>query len=221
MMKTFSIEAINQAIDGRLTGNPAILITGVEQVSEATENHLTFIGQKKYVEQWHESSALAAIVLDGLDIEAGEGRALSRVANADLALAQVLNMFAPEPPKCEAGIHSTAVIDSTAIIGAAAAIGAGCYIGPGVVIGPGTRLYPNVTVLDGTRIGSQTVIWSGAVIRERCRIGNDCIIHPNVTIGADGFGYRPSPGWSRLGQDPPDRYRRNWGRRRDWRRQLC
>ena len=41
-------------------------------------------------------------------------------------------------------------------------------------------------------IGSRTVIWSGTIIRERCRIGNSCIIHPNVTIGADGFGYRPS-----------------------------
>ena len=40
---------------------------------------------------------------------------------------------------------------------------------------------------------SETIIWSGTVIRERCCIGNYCIIHPNVTIGADGFGYRPSP----------------------------
>ena len=192
-MKTFTIEAINQAIGGTLTGNPAILITGVEQVSEATESQLTFIGQKKYVKLWHQSSASAAIVKDSLDIEPGQERALVSVADPDLALAQVLKMFEPEPPRCEAGIHSTAVVDSTAIIGATAAIGAGCYIGPGVVIGTGTKLYPNVTVLDDTRIGSQTVIWSGTVIRERCSIGNCCIIHPNVTIGSDGFGYRPSP----------------------------
>ncbi len=192
-MKNFTIEAINQAIGGTLTGNPAILITGVEQVSEATESQLTFIGQKKYVKLWHQSSASAAIVKDSLDIEPGQERALISVADPDLALAQVLKMFEPEPPRCEAGIHSTAVVDSTAIIGATAAIGAGCYIGPGVVIGTGTKLYPNVTVLDDTRIGSRTVIWSGTVIRERCSIGNGCIIHPNVTIGSDGFGYRPSP----------------------------
>ena len=192
-MKKFTIEAINQAIGGTLTGNPAILITGVEQVSEATESQLTFIGQKKYVKLWHQSSASAAIVKESLDIEPGQERALVSVADPDLALAQVLKMFEPEPPRCEAGIHSTAVVDSTAIIGATAAIGAGCYIGPGVVIGTGTKLYPNVTVLDDTRIGSQTVIWSGTVIRERCSIGNCCIIHPNVTIGSDGFGYRPSP----------------------------
>ena len=31
------------------------------------------------------------------------------------------------------------------------------------------------------------------MVRERCHIGNDSIIHPNATIGADGFGFRPDP----------------------------
>ena len=192
-MKKFTIKEINQAVNGTLVGNPKILITSVEQIFEATKNQLTFIGKKKYIKLWDQSRALAAIVTDGLDVEPGKDRALVRVADADLALAQVLQLFEPEPPNCAPGIHSTAVVDSTAEIGAGAAIGAGCYIGPGVVIGTNTRLYPNVTVLDDSSIGSETIIWSGTVIRERCRIGNDCIIHPNVTIGADGFGYRPSP----------------------------
>ena len=192
-MKCFTIEEINQKINGKLKGNPAILITGVDQVADAKKNQLTFIGEKKYIKLWQQSSALAAIVNDGLDIEPGPDHALIFVADADLALAEVLEMFELEPPKCEIGIHSTAVIDSTAKIGAGAAIGAGCYIGPSVVVGENTKLYPNVTVLDYTSIGSGTVVWSGTVIRERCRIGNFCIIHPNVTIGADGFGYRPSP----------------------------
>jgi UDP-3-O-[3-hydroxymyristoyl] glucosamine N-acyltransferase len=192
-MKKFTIEEINQAVDGTLVGNPAILITGTNQISEATKNQLTFIGEKKYVKLWDQSSASAAIVNDDLDIKPGKDRALVRVPDADLALAKVLHMFAPEPPKCEPGIHSTAVVDSTAEIGAGAAIGAGCYIGSGVVIGTNTRLYPNVTVLDDARIGSETIIWSGTVIREQCRLGDGCIIHPNVTIGADGFGFRPSP----------------------------
>lgn len=192
-MIKFTIEEINQAVNGTLAGNPTILISGVEQISEATKNQLTFIGEKKYIKLWGQSNASAAIVNDNLDIEPGKDRALVRVPDADLALALVLQMYEPEPPKCEPGIHSTAVVDSTAEIGSGASIGAGCYIGPGVVIGANTKLYPNVTVLDDTSIGSETIIWSGTVIRERCRIGNHCIIHPNVTIGADGFGYRPSP----------------------------
>lgn len=34
--------------------------------------------------------------------------------------------------------------------------------------------------------------WPGSVVRERCAIGHDCIVHPNASIGADGFGYRAS-----------------------------
>jgi len=202
-MKQYTTEQINQAANGALYGSPTIMITGIEHISEATTNQLTFIGEKKYIKLWDRSPASAAIVNDSLDVEPGEGRALIRVADADLALADVLQLFEPEPPKCEPGIHSTAVVDSTAEIGQGAAIGAGCYIGSGVVIGADTKLYPNVTVLDHSSIGSETIIWSGTVIRERCRIGDHCIIHPNVTIGADGFGYRPSPdgrGWVKIPQ---------------------
>ncbi|BBO70624.1 UDP-3-O-acylglucosamine N-acyltransferase [Desulfosarcina alkanivorans] len=192
-MKKYTIEAISRAVGGKLSGNPTIEITGVEEISRAVKTQLTFIGQKKYIKLWDRSGASAAIVNQRLDVDPGQGRATVSVADADLAMAQVLNLFAPAPPACEAGIHPAAVVDATASIGPGAAIGAGCYVGPGVVIGAGSTLYPNVTVLDHTRIGSQTVVWSGTVIRDRCLIGDHCIIHPNVTIGADGFGYRPSP----------------------------
>ncbi len=192
-MEQYTIEQINKAVNGTLDGSPTITITSVEQISEATENQLTFIGEKKYIKLWERSSASAAIIKESLDAEPGQGRALIRVADFDLALTDALRLFEKPPPRCGPGIHATAVVDATAVIGEGAAIGAGCYLGPGVVIGANTRLYPNVTVLDDTRIGSGTIIWPSTVIRERCRIGDNCIIHPNVTIGADGFGFMPSP----------------------------
>lgn len=193
ILKQYTTEQINQAVNGTLDGSPTIMITSVEQISEAKVNQLTFIGEKKYIKLWEPSGASAAIINDSLDVEPGPGRVLIRVADADLAMANVLRLFETAPPKCGPGIHSTAVVDTTAVIGEGTVIGAGCYIGPGVVIGANTKLYPNVTVLDDTHIGSGTIIWSSTVIREHCQIGNHCIIHPNVTIGADGFGYRPSP----------------------------
>jgi UDP-3-O-[3-hydroxymyristoyl] glucosamine N-acyltransferase len=192
-MKKISIHEINQAVGGTLVGSPTVEITGVEEIAKAKADQLTFIGEKKYANLWKQSKAPAAIVNDSLDIVPGEGRAFVRVADADLAVAVVLQMFAPPPPAIEPGIHPTAVLAPTATIGEGAAVGAGCYIGARVEIGADVILYPNVTVLDESRIGKNTVIWPGTVIRERCRIGNDCILHPNVTVGADGFGYRPSP----------------------------
>ena len=192
-MKQFSMKEINQAVNGTLDGDPTISITGVEEITKARANQLTFIGEKKYANMWGRSQAAAAIVSDSLDIEPGEHRAFVRVPDADIAMAKVLQMFELKPPVCEPGTHPTAVIDPTAEIGKGVAIGAGCYIGPRVIIGHNARLYPHVTVMDDSSIGSDTIIWSGTVIRERCHVGSSCILHPNVTIGADGFGYRPSP----------------------------
>jgi len=173
-------------------GDESIVISGIEQIDLAEPNQLTFIGGKKYVPLWETSRASAALVNEGLAVEPGPGRALVRVRDADLAMAEVLRMFEPPAPIIAAGIHPNATVDTTATLGEGVSIGAGCYVGAGARIEAGTKLYPNVTILDGVTIGAQCVLWSGVVIRDRCRIGNGCILHPNVSIGADGFGNRPS-----------------------------
>jgi UDP-3-O-[3-hydroxymyristoyl] glucosamine N-acyltransferase len=192
-MKTFSIEEINETLKGQIVGNTGIKITAPEQLELASNSEITFIGHKKYEKLWETSKACAAIVNEDIAIEPGDNRVFIKVKNADLAMSQVLSLFAPPSPLFHQDIHSTAIIDSSAIIGTAVKIGAGCYIGPKVILRDNVTLYPNVTVLDECKVGTNTVIWSGAVIRERCEIGNDCIIHPNATIGADGFGFRPDP----------------------------
>jgi UDP-3-O-[3-hydroxymyristoyl] glucosamine N-acyltransferase len=48
-MKQFTIDEINQVLNGTVIGNLTVVIIGVEQISEAMENQLTFIGEKKYI----------------------------------------------------------------------------------------------------------------------------------------------------------------------------
>jgi UDP-3-O-[3-hydroxymyristoyl] glucosamine N-acyltransferase len=115
-----------------------------------------------------------------------------QVASADLAMAQILEFFAPPEPKSPTGVHPAAVVDPAAILGNNVSIGPGCYLGPNVKIGDDSVLYPNVTIMDESTVGCRTRIWPGVVVRERCHIGDDCIIYQNASIGADGFGYRPS-----------------------------
>ena len=191
-MKSFTIQEINQILKGNLVGNTNQNITGPEQLEKATHKHITFIGSSKYVPLWKTSKACAAIVNENLEIEPSENRALIKVKNADLAMAKLLEVFELEPPQFDVDIHPLAVIHETASIGEDCKIGAGCYVGKNVVLGKSVILYPNVTILDETKIGNGTVVWSGTVIRERCEIGSYCIFHTNVSIGADGFGYRPS-----------------------------
>ena len=192
-MKSYSIQEINEILKGDIVGDTFHQITAPEQLESATETEISFIGNKKYEKLWATSKACVAVVNEDISIEPGENKAFIKVKNADLAVSQVLELFAPPTPLFHIDIHPTATIDDTATICNGARIGAGCYIGPKVIIGDNATIYPNVTILDECTIGKNTVIWSGTVIRERCHIGNDCIIHPNATIGADGFGFRPDP----------------------------
>ena len=192
-MKQFTIEEINEVLKGTIVGSITTKITAPEQLEVANETEISFIGNKKYEKFWATSKACAAVVNNDIAIEPGENRAFIKVNNADLAMSQVLEMFAPAAPIFSIDIHPTAVIDASASIGNNTKIGAGTYIGPNVQIGENVIIYPNVTILDECTIGNNTTIWSGTVIRERCHIGSHCIIHPNATIGADGFGFRPDP----------------------------
>ncbi|MAE07648.1 MAG: UDP-3-O-(3-hydroxymyristoyl)glucosamine N-acyltransferase [Bacteroidetes bacterium] len=191
-MKSLTIKEINEILKGELVGDTNQRIIGAEQLDKASNNHISFIGSSKYALLWDTSKACAAIVNDKLEIEPGENRALIKVNNADLAMAKLLEVFDPGLPQVDYDIHPTAVIHESATMGKGCKIGAGSYIGKDVILGDSVVLFPNVTILDETKIGNGTVIWSGTVIRERCEIGQFCIFHTNVSIGADGFGYRPS-----------------------------
>ncbi|NJX16470.1 UDP-3-O-(3-hydroxymyristoyl)glucosamine N-acyltransferase [Tamlana crocina] len=191
-MASYTVEEINNLLKGELVGNTTQKIEGPEQLRKAKPHHITFIGSTKYLKYWDESEASAVLVNDILSLEPGENRAIIKVKNADLAMAQVLELFNPPAPVFESDIHPTAVIHDTAKIGEGCKIGPNCYVGKDVVLGNGVVLYPNVCIFDETIIGDHTVAWSGTVIRERCIIGSHCIFHTNVSIGADGFGYRPS-----------------------------
>jgi len=192
-MKSFSIQEINAIVKGSVEGNTTHRINGAEQINLAGPHHITFIGNRNYAPLWKESKASAALVDERIDLTPGDNRVLIKVKDVDLAMAYLLELFMPEPPVFEEAIHPSAVIHKTAILGTGCKIGAGCYIGAQVQLGENVIVYPNVTILDACRIGRNTILWSGTVIRERCDIGSFCILHPNVSIGADGFGYRPGP----------------------------
>ena len=190
-MKTYTLQDINTVLNGKIVGNTDEKFSAPEQLDLAKKSEISFIGNKKYEKNWENSQASLAIVNEDISIEPGLNRAFIKVKNADLAMCQILDLFAPSLPIFHSDIHKTACVDDTAIIGKNSKIGANAYVGPNVVLGENVTIYPNVTLLDEVTIGSNTVIWSGAVIRERCHIGSNCIIHPNATIGADGFGFRP------------------------------
>ena len=191
-MFKFSLDQITTLLSATQLGNATQDFTGLNHLEKATSDQISFIGSSKYAKLYGSSNAGAIVINENLKHLVSGEIPLLIVDNADLAMAKLLSVFEPEPPFIEFDIHPMATVHHSAKIGKDSSIGAGCYIGANVVIGDGVVIYPNVTILDDSSIGTQTIIWPGTVIRERSKIGAFCILHNNVSIGADGFGYRPA-----------------------------
>ncbi len=192
-LPTYTTAQICQHVSGQLEGPDDLKIEGVEGLVQAVPGQVTFIADERFADQWAASKASAALVKQDVAVPTDPARAVIRVPDADLAVAAVLELFAPPPPHVEAGTHASAVVDPSCELGPGVSIGANCFVGRQARIGRDTVLHANVTILDEVQIADGCVLWPGVVVRERCVIGDHCILHPNVTIGADGFGYRPAP----------------------------
>lgn len=192
-MKSYSVEELNELLKGELIGNTSHQIIGAEELAKSSENHISFIGSRKYEKLWPSAKAAVAVVGKDISIEPGENRAFIKVDHVEVSMIALLNLFAPAYSQSAPDIHPSAIIDSTAKLGEGCKVGAGSYIGRNVKLGKNVKIYPNVTILDECSIGDHTIIWPGAVVREDCHIGQYCILHPNCNIGADGFGFTKSP----------------------------
>ena len=199
----YTAAGLAEKVDGELRGDGSLKITGINDLTNARPDQITFITDARYVQCWRESSAgaalvSAAVVDDVAEADSDAKRPLIVVPNAELASITVLVLFQPPEPLPNVGVHPTAWVHESATIGEGARIGPhvsidhNAKIGDGVVLHAGVRIYPEVI------IGEHSVLHSNGVVRERCRIGRQCILHQGVGIGADGFGYRPAPDGSGL-----------------------
>ena len=201
-MKEYRADEISKIVGGNLIGKGQIIISSVSSLKNATENDVTVIKNKKYIMEWRKTNSLVTVISKSMNLKPKIEGALIFVEDTNIAIIKVLKLFQLPRPNIKKKISEKATVDNSAIIEDNVAIGPGCYIGKNVYIGENTTLYPNVTVFDGAIIGKNTIIWSGTVIMDKCTIGYGCIIHPNVTIGGDGFGYHFSEEDDRLVRFP-------------------
>ncbi len=189
----YTTQQVAELVNGRLEGPADLEIRSLGDIDRAAADALTYIGDAAHARRWPESRACAALANNDLAIDPIPGRALVRVPNVDLAMAAMLERFAPAALVPEPGVHAKAMVEPSAQIGPDVRIGPGAVVGRGVVIAAGSIVHANATVCDEVRLGERCVVWPGAVIRERCTLGDRVVIHANATIGSDGFGYRTDP----------------------------
>ena len=192
-MKQLTAQQIVELVDGKLIGDPEVVITGASSLDHGTETQAAFIGSKRYLEQLGDSKIGIILVEKELEKLLPADRNFIICENVDYAFSKIIAFFAPEPIAYEPGIHPTAVVDPTA------KIGKNVYIGANAVVEAKSEIGDNTTIGAGSFIGQEVKIGQGnqiapnVTIMHRCIIGNMNIFHPGVVIGADGFGFVPGP----------------------------
>jgi UDP-3-O-[3-hydroxymyristoyl] glucosamine N-acyltransferase len=168
----------------------ARVITGVASLAQAKETELTYLSSDQFLKQFDTTRAAAAIVHKRVKLAQEPRLIVLIVDDAELAVAKVLELFAPPVPRPPVGIDPSARVAATATIGESAAIGPFVSVGDRTQIGRGAVLHPGVHIADDVTIGDDCVLFPNVVIRERITIGHRVIIHAGSVLGTDGFGYR-------------------------------
>ena len=172
-------------INGDISGDPNIEITGVSEIQNGDKGTITFLGNQRYQKYIDNTLASAVIVSDENHLAGKDGVI---VKNPQLAMAKVLTMFFPDEFKSK-GIHPKSIIDSSSNIGKNVTIEAGAIIEAGVIIGESTLIGANVFIGKNTKIGKGCKIYQNVVIHDNIFIGNKVTIHGGTVIGCDGYGF--------------------------------
>ena len=189
-MPTFTLGEIAKLLNCPAPAGAASAITGVATLQEAGPGELSFLGSDAYLEQFQQTKAAAVIVSKKVRLPEPAARPVFVVDNADLAVAQVLERFAPPVPRPATGVHASAIVDPTASIAPGASIGKLVVIGARAKIGKNSVVHDGVMIADDVTLGEHCEIFQNVVLRERITLGDRVIINAGSVLGTDGFGYR-------------------------------
>ena len=178
-------------------------ITGLAALDQANIGDISYIEGAKFASYVSQTKASALILPQNPTLQSqAQERGIAWIATPDprLLFAGAIALFY-QPYRPVPEIHPTAVIDPTAKIGQDVYIGPHAVIQQNVEIGNGVIIHPNVVIYPHAHIGDRTTLHANCTIHERTRIGSDCLINSGAVIGAEGFGFVPTPtGWVKMEQ---------------------
>lgn len=187
-------------VEGVVEGDGEVKVSGFGKIEEAGRGMVTFLANPKYTHFIYETDASVVLVSNDFEAERPVKATLVRVADPYATLAKLLELVEKSKPRPK-GIEQPSYIAETATVGADCYVGAFAYIGEGAKVGDKTLVYPQAYVGRHVSIGADCVIYPGVKIYDGCKIGDRCVIHSGAVIGADGFGFAPSPeGYEKIPQ---------------------
>lgn len=196
----FSAKQIATFIQGEIIGDENATVHTFAKIEEGIPGAISFLSNPKYTPYIYDTQSTIVLVNKDFTPEQEVKATLIKVDNAYESLAKLLNLYEMSKPK-KTGIHSLAFVAETAKIGKDVYIAPFACIGDHAEIGDNTMIHPHATIGGGAKVGSNCIIYSGATIYHDCRIGNGCVLHSGCVIGADGFGFAPTPqGYEKIPQ---------------------
>lgn len=155
-------------------------ITGLNTLLDSNENQLTFLENKKYINDLKSTKAAAVLVTPENASEVPSGTIALVCDEPYLNLAKISKLFAPNVVETNG---------SEPLIGNKTTVMPNVYIGKDSVIGSDCTIMAGAFIGDNVKIGNNTIIYPNVTIYRDCIVGNDCIIHAGTVIGSDGFGF--------------------------------
>jgi len=204
-MITHTAAEIAHICGATLEGDGNVELVGPAALGEASGNQISFARDGRFVSQLQQTRAGAVIVPHDLrseDLKLGRpNMALLRVENPSQAFSKAIATFLPLLERPFGVIEEGALIDPSAQLEEGCSVAGGASVGKDARIGRDVILYPGCAVGAGATIGAGTVCHPNVVIYAGSSIGERCILHAGCVIGADGFGFDPTPrGWEKVPQ---------------------
>lgn len=196
----FSAKQIAAFIQGEIIGDENATVHTFAKIEEGIPGAISFLSNPKYTPYIYETEASIVLVNKDFTPEQEVKATLIKVDNAYESLAKLLNLYEMSKPK-RTGIDPRAYVAETAKIGKDVYIAPFACIGDHAEVGDNTVIHPHATVGGGAKIGSNCILYANATVYHDCRVGNNCILHAGCVIGADGFGFAPTPqGYEKIPQ---------------------
>ncbi len=165
----------------------------IKSLSEAEPSSLSFLSNKKYIEDYKKSKAGACIVPYNFENISTNNTILLRAHNPYYSYAKALDLFYSKARRIVSQITPSAYVSSSA------KIGKNCYIGHNVVIEDEVEIGDNSVIESGTfidfgvKVGLAARIDSNVSISHAI-IGDNVVILAGARIGQDGFGFATDKG---------------------------
>ena len=196
----FSAKQFAAFIQGEIIGDENATVHTFAKIEEGIPGAISFLSNPKYTPYIYETEASIVLVNKDFTPEQEVKATLIKVDNAYESLAKLLILYEMSKPK-RTGIDPRAYVAETAKIGKDVYIAPFACIGDHAEVGDNTVIHPHATVGGGAKIGSNCILYANATVYHDCRVGNNCILHAGCVIGADGFGFAPTPqGYEKIPQ---------------------